>query len=587
MDLQYSYTKKRYEFGRPYYFQDDGPKVLENILPCKSGMDDYITKNPVNSTAQYGTILAEHEVNTVRAEYDQHGMNHIEGGWPRDVNPADSEQTMRFRKKVEKDEMYIHTVLQLSHAMEHCILQNNAVNIYETYFSGDEPASIVEKSSARTVNVYRDFCKPKRPVTHIAWSPDGGSHLAVTHCNLEFQRTPHDISNFSYIWEIENPNKPQLIMKPSVPLVCLQYNPKDPHGLVSGLYSGQVAIWDVRRGSIPAETSLLEASHRDPVHNVLWLNSKTGTEFFSSATDGQVKWWDTRKMAEPTETLILDPVKSEDQSLSRALGASCLEYEGTIPTRFMIGTENGTVFGCNRKGKTPVEKIVSKYTAHIGPVYALQRNPAFVKNFITVGDWTTRIWSEDCKESAIIWTSFHRALLTDGAWSPTRYSVFCTTRMDGTLDVWDILQQQKEPCLSVKVCDDPLRCLSISDNGQMIAVGSDMGTVYLVEISENLAELQKNDKPLLTAMLDRESRREKILEARIRELRLKQKVKSGPAREAALKEKAAQAAQRTSSEAVLAQVEADFRATIENEMSAGKDETDEEEKAEEADTGDP
>lgn len=47
--------------------------------------------------------------------------------------------------------------------------------------------------------------------------------------------------------------------------------------------------------------------------------------------------------------------------------------------------------------------------------------------------------------------SYHPALLTDGCWSPTKLSVFFTTRMDGVLDVWDILQQQREPCLSIKV----------------------------------------------------------------------------------------------------------------------------------------
>lgn len=53
--------------------------------------------------------------NTVCAQYDQHSMNHAEGGWPKDINPADIEQTMRYRKKIEKDELYINTVLQLSH----------------------------------------------------------------------------------------------------------------------------------------------------------------------------------------------------------------------------------------------------------------------------------------------------------------------------------------------------------------------------------------------------------------------------------------------------------------------------------------
>ncbi|PNF32875.1 Dynein intermediate chain 3, ciliary [Cryptotermes secundus] len=500
MDVQYVYTKKRSEFGRPCFFVDEGPKLMENIMPNREFHNGYIFKNPVNRSTQCSSVLAEHEVNTIRAQYDQRGMNHTEGGWPREVNPTDEEQTLRFKKKIEKDEMYVHTVLQLTHAMEHCILQNNAINIYEEYFEDVESATLMERCSARTLNVYRDPNKVKRPVTHLSWSPDGGTRLAVSHCNLEFQRRSPDLSTFSYIWEVENPNKPQLILKPSVPIVCLEYNPKDVNCLVSGMFSGQVAFWDVRKGSTPVDMSILEPSHRDPVYSVLWINSKSGTEFFSSSTDGQVKWWDTRKLNEPSETLILDIVKGEEQILSRALGASCLEYEGTIPTRFMVGTENGCVISCNRKGKTPAEKIVSKYTAHVGPVYALQRNPSFVKNFLTIGDWMARIWSEDCKESSIMWTCNHQAQLTDGAWSPTRSSVFFTTRMDGSLDAWDILRNQKEAVISVKVCDYQLSNLRVHDQGQLVAVGNNMGTSYLAEFSENLAATQRNDKVLLTAV---------------------------------------------------------------------------------------
>lgn len=65
---------------------------------------------------------------------------------------------------------------------------------------------------------------------------------------------------------------------------------------------------------------------------------------------------------------------------------------------------SGIVLNCNRKGKTPAEKLVCQYGAHLGPVYALQRNPAFVKNFLTIGDWSAKIWSEDVRESSIITT---------------------------------------------------------------------------------------------------------------------------------------------------------------------------------------
>lgn len=57
----------------------------------------------------------------------------------------------------------------------------------------------------------------------------------------------------------------------------------------------------------------------------------------------------------------------------------------------MVGTEQGTIISCNRKAKTPAEKIVAVYKEHIGPVYSLQRNPFFPKNFLTVGDWTARV----------------------------------------------------------------------------------------------------------------------------------------------------------------------------------------------------
>lgn len=202
MEITYVYTKKRMEFGKQCFFVDDGPRLLEDIKPNKKDMEDYIYKNPVCKETQNAKVQAEHEVNTTRAEFTDHGMNHTEGGWPKDINILDAEQTLRYRKKIEKDEAYIHTIMQLSHAMEHRILQNNAVNIYESYFSDVEAMPLVERSTSRTTNVYRDPAAVKRPITHLSWSPDGGSRLAVTHCNLEFQRAPPDLSTHSYIWEI-------------------------------------------------------------------------------------------------------------------------------------------------------------------------------------------------------------------------------------------------------------------------------------------------------------------------------------------------------------------------------------------------
>ena len=51
----------------------------------------------------------------------------------------------------------------------------------------------------------------------------------------------------------------------------------------------RIGIFDTRKGSTAVEQSLIENSHRDPAYKTIWLQSKSGTEFFSASTDGKVK----------------------------------------------------------------------------------------------------------------------------------------------------------------------------------------------------------------------------------------------------------------------------------------------------------
>ncbi|PAA58417.1 hypothetical protein BOX15_Mlig004797g1, partial [Macrostomum lignano] len=553
MEIQYVYTKKRADFGRQCIFSDRPSELLVDIAPNPEALKEFLERDPVDRAIQVVQEMSEHDVNTERFETDSHGVNHAEGGWPKDVNPQEVEQVIRFRKKVEKDEMYVSTVQNLGNQMEHCIRQNNAIDIYQDYFSDIEIQATEEPPSAKTINVFRDPCKD-RGVAHISWYPDGPTKLAIAYCNTDFQRAPKDTSTESYLWDVINPNKPELALKPVSPLVCLEYNPKDSHVLVGGCYNGQIAYWDSRKGSQPVESTEVANGHRDPVWKVIWNQSKTGTECFSVSTDGQVLWWDTRKLSEPIERLCLDPTKKQD--LACAHGAYSLEYEPTIPTKFMAGSEQGAIFACNRKGKTDADKIVAVYPGHIGPVYALQRNPQFPKVFMSVGDWTARIWSEDIKENAIMWTKYHQCGLTDGCWSTARPGVFFTSKTDGTLDVWDLLFKQNDPTLTVQVCDEPLQCLRLQEHGRLMACGSQSGVATIVELSEGFYAQNRNERNLVNAIFERETRREKILESRHREMKLKEK-KGGAEEEEEHRDE--------EHEDLVAKAEADFFAAIENE----------------------
>ena len=191
-------------------------------------------------------------MNTERVEYISVGMYHQEGGWPKDVDPTEKEQTTRYRKKVEKDEEYIRQIKSLGDSVEHSIMQNNAVDIYQEYFSGEYADHSSDPPSAKTLSVFkcvaarprrapapprppasnrppaatpapglaptprlsrrRDPNTVKRTVSNISWYPDGGKKLAVAFAIMQFQDWRMDkMSNLSYIWDVNNPNFPEQV----------------------------------------------------------------------------------------------------------------------------------------------------------------------------------------------------------------------------------------------------------------------------------------------------------------------------------------------------------------------------------------
>lgn len=247
--------------------------------------------------------------------------------------------------------------------MEHYVLQNNAISMYQTYYSEMSSLPPVERNSLRTVNVYRDLSAPgtERPISAVTWNPDAGHTFTVCYADVDFNRNTRS-SLDCFIWDLENANCPLTVIKPPCPLLDIQYNPRDHNTMAGGLINGQVALWDRRTGGAPVNKCAPHSAHRDLVRNVLFIASKSGQEFFSSGPDGACKWWDCRKLDEYTDLMIIDIVKSANDTPSMATsnGVSVLEYESTIPTRFMVGTENGFVIGGNRKGKSPMDKLPSK-----------------------------------------------------------------------------------------------------------------------------------------------------------------------------------------------------------------------------------
>lgn len=86
-------------------------------------------------------------------------MHHAEGGWPREVNPKDEEQIERYRKRIQRDDAYVHVMQKLSERMEHAVLQNIACDIYKTSLENSER---VGHRSDGTMNITY-VCRPFAP----------------------------------------------------------------------------------------------------------------------------------------------------------------------------------------------------------------------------------------------------------------------------------------------------------------------------------------------------------------------------------------------------------------------------------------
>lgn len=239
-------------------------------------------------------------------------------------------------------------------------------------------------------------------------------------CWYEILITPQN-SYFTIEIYLENSQTPLLKLNSDSACTTIEYNLRDSRSLAGGCLNGKVCVWDARSGGNAQLLTEIECSHHECVKSLLWIHSKSNTEFYSGSADGQIYWWDTRRFDQPISSLICDPERTDNQNLYRSYGCSVLEYEYTMPTKYLMGTEKGWVFSGNRKGTTPIEKITQKIQCHEGPIRSLERNPTYCKNFMTVGDFRIKIWSEDCKDNPIIWTRNNDYKLTCGTWSRTRF----------------------------------------------------------------------------------------------------------------------------------------------------------------------
>lgn len=90
--------------------------------------------------------------------------------------------------------------------------------------------------------------------------------------------------------------------------------------------------------------------------------------------------------------------------------------------------------------------------------------------------------------------------LNGGCWSRSRYSVFFTISATGLLEVYDLLIGVDSPVTAFRVCNESLTAIAPHEDGQILALGSRDGNIYLVECSEGHIVNTRTDKANIIAV---------------------------------------------------------------------------------------
>lgn len=505
---KYTYTKDRREFGRQCVFADYNEQIIHQPTD-KSLFSQYIRRNPVDTGTQLSTSTSGNEVNTENVTCESHGVCHMEGGWPKDVNPLDEEQTFRYRRRIERDEQYDIQLKKISNLMLAKINENNAVSVYQQYF--DEPytdAVEMKTIDIETIRRYIDPIENSRAANHIHFSANGRD-MVVSYAITS--KTYDEVSKGrtdSFVWNIENSQKSVLTIEANTCLTQLEYNLRDDYKIAGGQLNGCVCIYDTRTGGKIQNESLLEFSHQASVTSLLWVHSKQNTDFFSGSLDGQVHWWDIRSLTKPVD------------SVQCGAGCSALEFQSTMPSKFSVGTDTGELYYGNRRGTTQYEKLPNKSKCHNSALRSISRNPVADKNILTVGTKAFKIWSEDCRDDCLVACRDQEVALTCGSWNPKRGSTLFIGRADGTLSLWDLLVDPENSVKSIRPSEFAMCDVKCHPNGNIVACSYVNGDVFLLRLSDDLTKITRDERTNVSKMFDREMNREKFLVAKVREIKL-------------------------------------------------------------------
>lgn len=364
------------------------------------------------------------------------------------------------------------------------------VDICVDYTGGGEEQEGDDKSGIKlSLNRYfiDDHWSKNRTITSFDWSSQFPELLVASYNNNE--DSPHDPDGVCLVWNMKfKKTTPEYIFHCQSAVMSSCFAKFHPNLVIGGTYSGQIVLWDNRSNKrTPVQRSPLSAAaHTHPVYCVQVVGTQNAHNLVSISTDGKFCSWSLDMLSAPQDSMELN-----QQKQSRPVAVTCLTFPYGDFNNFVVGSEEGAIYTACRHGSKA--GILDMFEGHQGPVTGIDAHNAqgqidFSHLFLTSSfDWTVKLWS--LKENKPLYSFEDNGdYVYDLCWSPVHPSLFACVDGMGRLDIWNLNNDTELPTISIAVDGNPaLNRVIWTPSGHQVAVGDDMGKIWIYDVGEQLA----------------------------------------------------------------------------------------------------
>ena len=204
------------------------------------------------------------------------------------------------------------------------------------------------------------------------------------------------------------------------------------------------------------------------------------------------------------------------------MGCGHVAFSKTANSHLIYGsTDEGEVYTLDWSVKTADEggkpNILTSFKTsekNGRPTVAVDTSPFYDDLLLTIHDSHFCIWKTECQEpvfvSPFISPKSEKTFITCGFFSPSRQGVVYIGRADGTIDIWDFMDQSNSPTQEHFVVAIGISSMEINTNekeNDSLAVGDMDGCLHLLKLPINLRKKIPGEQEAIQNFFNKEMQR--------------------------------------------------------------------------------